>query len=98
MNEFFNTAAFVNPNNQTLGTYGNASRGLIYGPAYANTDASLLKDFILPVSFKLQFRLESFNTFNQVNFANPNSYAMQALGLVRFNRQWREPAGNFRLH
>ena len=46
---------------------------MISGPAYANTDASLLKDFTLPKTFKLQFRMESFNTFNQVNFANPNS-------------------------
>jgi hypothetical protein len=75
VNQFFNTGAFVSPNDQQLGTYGNASRGLIYGPAYANTDASLLKDFSLPETFKLQFRLEAFNTFNQVNFANPNSFA-----------------------
>lgn len=75
VNQFFNTAAFVNPNNEPLGTYGNSSRGMIYGPAYADTDASLLKNFALTESVKLQFRAESFNTFNQVNFANPNSYA-----------------------
>jgi hypothetical protein len=75
VNQFFNTAAFVNPNDEPLGTYGNSSKGIIHGPAYANTDASLLKDFTLPESFRLQFRAESFNTFNQVNFANPTSYA-----------------------
>jgi hypothetical protein len=73
--QFFNTAAFVNPNDEALGTYGNSSKGIVRGPAYADTDASLLKDFTLPESFRLQFRAESFNTFNQVNFANPNSYA-----------------------
>ena len=73
VNEFFNTQAFVPTSNEPLGIYGNASKGFISGPAYANTDASLLKDFTLPQSFRLQFRLESFNTFNQVNFANPNS-------------------------
>jgi hypothetical protein len=75
VNEFFNTTAFVNPNVEPLGTYGNSSKGVVYGPAYADTDASLLKDFALPESFRLQFRAEAFNTFNQVNFANPNSYA-----------------------
>ncbi len=75
VNEFFNTQAFVNPNNEPLGTYGNAGRGLINGPAYADTDASILKDFNLPETYKLQFRAESFNTFNQVDFANPNSTA-----------------------
>jgi hypothetical protein len=73
--EFFNKAAFLSPSAETPGTYGNASKGLIYGPAYADTDASALKDFSLPESLKLQFRVESFNTFNQVNFANPNSHA-----------------------
>jgi hypothetical protein len=70
---FFNTEAFVPTSNEPLGIYGNSTKGMINGPAYANTDASLLKDFTLPKTFKLQFRMESFNTFNQVNFANPNS-------------------------
>jgi hypothetical protein len=73
--QFFNTGAFVNPNNEPLGTYGNSSRGIIYGPAYADTDASILKDFTLPQSFRLQFRAEAFNAFNQVNFSLPNTYA-----------------------
>jgi hypothetical protein len=73
VNEFFNTKAFVPTNDEPLGTYGNTRRGMIYGPAYADTDASILKLFTLPESLKLQFRLETFNTFNQVNFSNPNS-------------------------
>ncbi len=73
VNEFFNTSALVPTGAVPLGTYGNSGKGMISGPAYANTDASLLKDFSLPQSFRLQFRAESFNTFNQVNFANPNS-------------------------
>lgn len=72
---FFNTGAFVNPNNVPLGTYGNSGRGLISGPAFANTDFSALKDFVLREPVKLQFRTEMFNAFNQVNFANPDSYA-----------------------
>ncbi len=75
VNQFFNTNAFVHPNNEPLGIYGNSTKGMISGPAYADTDASLLKDFTLPASYRLQFRLESFNTFNQVNFSNPNSTA-----------------------
>ena len=72
---FFNTSAFVKPSLEPLGIYGNSSKGFIYGPAYADTDASILKDFELPESFKIQFRLETFNTFNQVNFSNPNASA-----------------------
>jgi hypothetical protein len=75
VSNFFNTQAFVAPNLEPLGIYGNSSKGMISGPAYANTDASLLKTFAVHEALKLQFRLESFNTFNQVNFSNPNSYA-----------------------
>ncbi len=70
VHEFFNTGAF---GLAAQGSYGNAGRGLLYGPAYADTDASVLKDFTLLEPLKLQFRAEAFNVFNQVNFSNPNS-------------------------
>jgi len=52
---------------------------LISGPAFNSTDFSVLKDFSLRESMKLQFRTEMFNVFNQVNFNLPNSYANAAL-------------------
>jgi len=72
VNTFFNTAAFVQPNLVPPGTYGNAGRGLISGPALNNTDFSVLKDFLIREPWKLQFRAEMFNVFNQVNFNNPD--------------------------
>jgi hypothetical protein len=74
VNAFFNTAAFVQPNLVPAGTYGNAGRGLISGPAFNNTDFSVLKDFMVREPWKLQFRAEMFNVFNQVNFNNPDQY------------------------
>jgi hypothetical protein len=82
VSEFFNTAAFMSPNLVTPGTYGNAGRGLISGPAMANTDFSALKDFALRESWKLQFRSEFFNSLNQVNFSNPNT----TVGSTSFGR------------
>ena len=79
VNDFFNAAAFVNPNLVPPGTYGNSGRGLISGPGFANTDFSILRDFTLRENLKLQFRTEMFNAFNQVNFSLPNSYANSAL-------------------
>jgi carboxypeptidase family protein/TonB-dependent receptor-like protein len=79
VNDFFNASAFVNPNNLPPGTYGNSGRGLISGPGFANTDFSVLRDFALRESLRLQFRTEMFNLFNQVNFSLPNSYANSAL-------------------
>src|SRR4029077_8598523 len=73
VNNFFNTAAFVPVGNVPLGTYGDAGRGLISGPAYNSSDFSVLKDFALRERMKLQFRAEMFNVFNQVNFNNPDT-------------------------
>ncbi len=65
---FFNTDAFVPTNDVPRGTYGNAGRGLISGPAFNSTDLSILKDFSIREPMRLQFRTEFFNAFNQVNF------------------------------
>ncbi len=45
--DFFNAAAFVNPNLLPPGTYGNSGRGILSGPGFANTDFSVLRDFTL---------------------------------------------------
>ena len=68
--KFFNTDAFVPTNLVPRGVYGNAGRGLISGPAASNTDFSVLKDFAVREAFKVQFRSEFFNAFNQVNFTS----------------------------
>ena len=73
--QFFNTAAFVAPRNVARGTYGNAGRGLISGPASNTTDLAALKDFALREKWKLQFRSEFFNALNQVSLGNPNQRA-----------------------
>jgi hypothetical protein len=65
---FFNTAAFVPTEQVPKGTYGNAGRSLISGPALNSTDFSIIKDFIFREPYRLQFRSEFFNAFNQVNF------------------------------
>jgi hypothetical protein len=69
--EFFNTGAFV-PNQP--GRYGNAGRNLFSGPAHSSTDLSLAKNFLISErGTKLQFRAESFNAWNQVNFSQPEA-------------------------
>jgi hypothetical protein len=65
---YFNVAAFsVN----ALGTPGNASRRSFYGPGMFNSDIALLRTFQFSESKALQFRLESFNTFNHTQFFGP---------------------------
>jgi hypothetical protein len=68
---YFNTAAFIA--NQP-GQYGNAARNLLYGPSQSTTDVSLVKSFPISERFgRVQFRAEFYNTFNQVNFGNPEA-------------------------
>lgn len=41
------------------------------GPSFKNLDAALSKRFDLPREMKLEFRLEAYNAFNQLLYANP---------------------------
>jgi hypothetical protein len=67
---WFNTAAFA-PN--ALGTFGNSGRNMIRGPGLQQVDLGLHKTFPLTGAAKLQVRVEAFNAFNHVNFAQPNT-------------------------
>lgn len=90
VSRFFNTAAFVPTNDVPRGTYGNAGRGLISGPAFNSTDLALLKDFMIREPVRLQFRSEFFNAFNQVNFGNPSTTVnSSAFGRIRSARDPR---------
>ena len=84
VNRFFNTDAFVPTNQVQRGIYGNAGRGLISGPALNSSDFSIIKDFLFREPYKLQFRSEFFNAFNQVNFTSVGtSVTSGAFGRVR---------------
>jgi len=66
--EFFNTAAF---GTNTIGTFGNASKGQVEGPRYFDTDMSVIKSTQLFEKVNLQLRVEAFDVFNDVNFEPP---------------------------
>jgi len=65
---YFNPNAFTT---NALGTPGSASRRGFYGPGEINFDMALLRNFTLSESKALQFRLETFNTFNHAQFFGP---------------------------
>jgi hypothetical protein len=70
---YFNTGAFVPLNNVPRGVYGDARRGLVYGPGDLNTDLAVLRYVNVGPGLRLQLRGEFFNAFNQVIFNNPNT-------------------------
>ena len=65
--EFFNLAAFRVP---LSGTYGNSSRNIIDGPNRLNLNLSLGRQFRLKERKSLEFRMESNNFINHVNYTN----------------------------
>ncbi|MGA7924555.1 MAG: hypothetical protein WCA20_01015 [Candidatus Sulfotelmatobacter sp.] len=67
---YFNTARFSLP---ALGTIGNSGRRFFYGPGMQNWDMALLKTTKLIESKSLEFRFETFNTFNHTQFSGETS-------------------------
>ncbi|MEJ7607672.1 MAG: hypothetical protein WKF37_15715 [Bryobacteraceae bacterium] len=70
----FDTTAFAVP---PAFTFGNSSRTApdLRTHGIANYDISLFKSWRLHELMKLQFRMESFNTFNRVQFGPPGTQA-----------------------
>lgn len=65
---YFDPDAFVM---NAIGRFGNAGRGIIEGPGFANVDFNLSKNFHWGERWRLQFRSEFFNLFNRVNLGSP---------------------------
>lgn len=72
--EWFNPAAFqaISQANNTLGTFGNEAKGLVRGPGRQNWDISLFKDFAFKEKATVEFRFETFNTFNHTQWNGLN--------------------------
>ncbi len=66
--QFFNTAAFTAP---APFTFGNAGRDIIPGPGNNIFDFALERRFRVTDAGTIQFRAESFNTFNHPNWGIP---------------------------
>jgi hypothetical protein len=66
---FLNPAAFKPGNDPTIrNTYGNIGKGSLRFPGFHAWDMGISKIFNITERYKVQFRSEFFNIFNQVNF------------------------------
>ncbi|MBB5316214.1 TonB-dependent receptor [Tunturibacter empetritectus] len=79
----FNTALFPEEN---LGQLGDARRRIFYGPGINNFDMALQKNLRFAESKSLEFRLESFNTFNHTQFYGPASVDGQVEDTQNFGK------------
>jgi hypothetical protein len=67
---WFNPGAFAAP---PAGEFGNAGRNILRGPAFAQFDASLHKDFAIAERRKIPLGVEAYNLFNHPNFGVPSN-------------------------
>jgi len=70
LNDWFNTGAFANPAQYTI---GNAGRNILIGPGINDWDIILSKWFHIRERHRIQFRAEFFNAFNHPSFNNPGA-------------------------
>ena len=75
----YDASAFALPDQFT---FGNATRNLLRGPKFSQTDLSLMKTVPFGNSVRLQLRMEVYNLFNQVNYMNPGA----SFGAASFGR------------
>jgi hypothetical protein len=68
---WFNTAAFAPA---PFGSFGNAPRNLLQGPAYRSLNLAVVKNVLFERPSRLQLRLEVFNLFNGANFDLPDAF------------------------
>jgi len=67
---WFNQNDFVAP---PPNTYGNVSRGVLYGPGQVFLEASFVKNNKFKERYNVQFRLDAFNLTNTPYFGFPNA-------------------------
>jgi hypothetical protein len=85
--QWFNTAAFAQPK---LGSFGSSGRNILRGPGINNLDLALFKNFGLPKSAVLQFRVEAFNALNHPQWSGVSTNMTAAnFGVVTSARPGR---------
>jgi hypothetical protein len=81
-NYYFAPASFCQPTNVNpalnkcpmfYGQFGNVGRDSFHGPGQNVTNLALMKDIQIKEQMRIELRLESYNTFNHVNFNLPTA-------------------------
>jgi hypothetical protein len=78
VSDWFNTSCFTITGLEAALTagqprFGNSGRNILDDPGLNNWDIAMLKNFSVTERFKLQFRWEAYNLFNQAHFGHPNT-------------------------
>jgi Carboxypeptidase regulatory-like domain len=89
---WFNPDAFAVP---SAGQFGNAGRNMLRGPAFAQFDPALHKDFAIFQDWKIALGVEAYNLFNHPNCGVPsNTQSALSLG-GNGDAVFKDAAGDF---
>jgi hypothetical protein len=92
---YVNPAAFTVP---ASGTWGNAGRNSVRGPAQFNMDAGLTRTFLMGDRLQVDWRIDGRNILNRVTFSNINTFVGNPqFGLATFANQMRKLTTTIRL-
>jgi hypothetical protein len=72
LDAYFDPTAFA-VSLATAPPFGSSSRNILRGPGQKDVDLSISKSFRVTETNRIEFRAESFNIFNSVNFGLPNN-------------------------
>ena len=79
---WINPAAFTSP---AKGSFGNAGRNLVRGPALWQADAALARVIVLSERIRIQARAEAFNIFNRAQYGSPLADLSNPLNFGKIN-------------
>jgi hypothetical protein len=68
VDQWFDPSAFV-----AVNRFGNLGRNVVIGPAFHNTDFSVVKTLTVAQRYRLQLRADVFDVFNHANFGPPGN-------------------------
>jgi hypothetical protein len=68
VDHWFDTSVFT-----AVSSFGDLGRNLITGPAFNNTDLSIMKNTVFAEKIRVQFRAEFFDSLNHANFGQPGN-------------------------
>lgn len=86
--QWFNTSCFVNP---VFGHWGNAGQGILNEPGINNWNMTIGKVFQIREHHRVEFKLETFNTFNHTQFLAANTnLASSSFGRITSARPARQ--------
>jgi hypothetical protein len=91
------TGSCLDTTQYSTGTgFGNLRRNALYGPHYADVDATLSKKFYQWESMAFELGAQAYNIFNHPNFSNPSSVMGSSLGNISsVNAPPTSPYGSF---